>query len=101
MRIDAVFAKQSKKNHLKKELHKPMIGKYTFSYNEEFIVVNDKQHNWTEFSMVDTDDLYVFMYQNNIEKVLVFPKFPKSLPLEERDKLNQIIQEKFKVNIRL
>lgn len=101
MRFDEIFANKTKKIYFKKGVHKPFIGKSTFSYNEEFIVINDEQHKWTEFSIVDKDDLYVFMYMDDCEKALLFPKFPKDLPLEERNELNEIIQAKFNVNIRL
>lgn len=101
-RMDNVFAMKTKKVFIKKEIHKQFLGKkVTFSFNNEFITSNDKQYMWNEYSIVDTDDLYVFMYLKDSYKVTLFPKFPKDLPLEERDKLNRIIQEKFNVNIRL
>ena len=100
-RYDDVFAKKEKKVSYKKNVHKNFVGKRTFTYNEEFIEINEKQYKWTEFSIVDTDDLYVYMYINECKKTVMFPKFPKDFPLEERDKLNQLIQEKFNVNIRL
>ncbi|WYP27695.1 hypothetical protein NSQ54_06290 [Alkalihalobacillus sp. FSL W8-0930] len=100
--MDNVFAMKTKKVFIKKEIHKQFLGKkVTFSFNNEFITSNDKQYMWNEYSIVDTDDLYVFMYLKDSYKVTLFPKFPKDLPLEERDKLNRIIQEKFNVNIRL
>lgn len=48
---------------------------------------------------MDTDNLYVFMYFNDYEKVAMFPKYPKDLPLEGRNKLDQLIQAKFNVSI--
>ncbi|MEN0642654.1 hypothetical protein MKY91_05710 [Alkalicoccobacillus gibsonii] len=99
--LNEFLLKITKKVSYKSKRYKDFIGKRTFTYNEEFIEVNEQQYKWTEFSVVDTDDLYVYLYLNDCEEAVMFPKFPKDFPLEERDKLNQIIQEKFNVNIRL
>lgn len=81
--------------------HEVIEGKYTCDFNNEYFKINNETVKWTEFSKVDTDEVYVFMYLNNLENVVMFPKFPKDLPIEERDKLNEIIQSRFNVNIRL
>lgn len=99
--INEFLVKTKKRTSYKKYIYKDFVGKRTFTYNEEFININEKQYKWTEFTIVDTDDLYVYMYTNDCEKTVMFPKFPKDFSLEERDKLNHVIQEKFDVNIRL
>lgn len=99
--INEFLVKTKKRTSYKKHIYKDFVGKRTFTYNEELIKINEKQYKWTEFTIVDTDDLYVYMYTNDCEKSVMFPKFPKNFSLEERDKLNHVIQEKFDVNIRL
>lgn len=99
--INEFLVKTKKRTSYKKHIYKDFVGKCTFTYNEELIKINDKQYNWSEFAIVDTDELYVYMYTNGFEKTVMFPKFPKDFPLEERNKLNHVIQEKFDVNIRL
>lgn len=93
--------KKAIKKAYKKGNDKGFIGEFVCSFNEDFFQVNDLKIPWSEFGKIDTDDLYVFMYLDGFKKVAMFPKFPDDLPLEERDKLNQIIQNKFNVNIRL